>query len=138
MAYPNFYTGPELKTFMLARLGHMATLLGWTDNTPQLAEAVRDVELACGVDDIEQETGMAKVRSLATYYAWEAARRYLATMYTFSADGGSYNRDQMYEHASKEERAAYYRAVPFMPGLQVKSVSVQYPSEPYVNEEDDA
>lgn len=45
-------------------------------------------------------------QAAATVWEWKAAA--IATNYDFSADGGTYNRSQAYEHCKKQ--AAHYRS----------------------------
>lgn len=93
----------ELRQFMLRRLGNVANIFNWTDyssNGP-LSEYAVDVLLEYGVDDILDATDLAKLRAIATYYAWKAALDNASTVYDFEADEGKYKRSQLFSQINK-------------------------------------
>ncbi|HAR45314.1 MAG TPA: hypothetical protein DCS05_03835 [Nitrospiraceae bacterium] len=103
MAAPTSYTEETLATFMHTKLGKIASALGYAAAS-SYSEEVSDTLLAYGTDDISTISGPAniiKLRTLAEMYAWRKAVGDLSTKYKFSADGGTYDRQQMFENAQK-------------------------------------
>ena len=107
MPIPTSYTEKTLAEFMHVTLGKTAKALDlhFDPNGPgDYAEAVNDTLLAYGTDDISTITGLAaikKLRILATASAWQYVVNNFAALYDFSADGGTYDRSQMFDNAQK-------------------------------------
>lgn len=93
MAAPVAYTEPELQAYMLDVLADVASALGMTELS--LQEAVNDTLLAYGVADIAAATDIPRLRALARVAAWRAALARASSWYRFSADGATYNREQV-------------------------------------------
>mgnify|MGYP001293366896 CR=1 FL=1 len=96
MALPTTYTEFALASYMLATLGEVASVLGMDELTA--SEAVNDALLAYGVGDIAQATDIPRLRSAARVAAWRMALARASGLYQFSADGASYQRQQIVEH----------------------------------------
>jgi len=115
MPVPTSYTETTLADFMHDALGNVAGALGYSSPT-SYSEAVNDTLLAYGTDDISTISGQAniiKLRALSKVFAWRKAVGDLSSRYKFSADGGSYERQQMFENAKAtlamlEEAALVY------------------------------
>lgn len=104
MAIPTSYTESELRDYMLIVTGNVASAIGWT--AANFTEAVNDALIAYGVSTIASATDIAKLRGIAKVEAWRSIADATAADYQFSADGGSYNRQQIHDHAVKAlERA---------------------------------
>lgn len=102
MAIPASYTEYELTEYMLSVTSAVSATVGETGlQTYAFAEAVNDVLVAYGVDDIADAEDIAKLRSLAKVEAWRTVISHLMTAYDFSADGASYSRSQMLAAAEK-------------------------------------
>lgn len=96
MALPTAYTELALASYMLATLGEVAGVLGV--DTLEVSEAVNDALLAYGVSDIAQATDMPRLRAAARVAVWRLALARATGLYQFSADGATYNRQQVVEH----------------------------------------
>lgn len=97
MALPSSYTESELRDYMLASVSTVGSMLSLTASS--FTEAVNDALVAYGVTDIALATNIAKLRSIAKV---EACRLIVTTTvgeYNFSADGGSYSREQLHKNA---------------------------------------
>lgn len=136
MAVPASYTDEELRIFMITVLGRVATVIGWTKDTGQIAEAVNDTLIAYGVDDISEATDVEKLRALARHYAWSAAVDWLSTDFNFSADGGRYDRAQVFEHAQQRLDAAWSEAFQYLPRYSIQAHTTSYTVDPYINDPD--
>lgn len=97
MAIPSSYTEFSLAAYMLAVTGNVAAALGW--DIENFDEAVNDALVAYGVSSIADATDIAKLRALAKVEAWRTAVNGTAADIEFSADGGTYKRNQMHEQA---------------------------------------
>ena len=97
MALPTSYTESELRTYMLGVTSAVANAVGWT--ATNFTEAVNDAMSAYGVTDIALATDIAKLRSIAKVEAWRAVADATVADFQFSADGGSYNRQQIHQQA---------------------------------------
>jgi hypothetical protein len=96
MALPTTYTEFALASYMLATLGEVAGMLSVGEL--ELSEAVNDALLAYGASNIAQATDIPRLRMAARVAAWRTALAHASTLYQFSADGATYNRQQMVEH----------------------------------------
>jgi hypothetical protein len=129
MALPASYTEATLKTYMLACLGGLGTVLGLT--TDSFAEAVNDVLAAYGVDDIADVTDIPKVRALAKVAALRTAQAMAAGWYDFDADGGSFSRSQVAEQLAGLLAAAEGDALLYADGYTIGTGTLTYVSDPY-------
>lgn len=112
MPIPTSYSEKTLAEYMHAMLGKTARALDlhFDPNGPgDYTEAVNDTLLAYGTDDITTISGtsaIVKLRALAKAFAWQYAVNNFAALYDFSADGGNYRRNQMFEAAKKMYESA--------------------------------
>ncbi len=112
MPIPTSYSEKTLAEYMHTMLGKTAKVLDlhFDPNGPgDYAEAVNDTLLAYGTDDITTIGGISaimKLRTLAKAFAWLYVVNNFVALYNFSADGGKYDRNQMYEAARKMYEAA--------------------------------
>lgn len=112
MTIPTSYTEKTLAEYMHVSLGKTAKVLDlhFDPNGPgDYAEAVNDTLLAYGAEEINTITGLEaikKLRILAVASAWQYVVNNFVALYDFSADGGSYKRNQLFESAKKMLEAA--------------------------------
>lgn len=114
MAAPTSYTETTFKTYLDALIGAVADALGWSVLGGQYNEALNEALLAYGADDIATITGTENIRKLRTLgraEVWRAVLAEVAADYDFEADGGSYKRSQVYEHARRMFEAAVTEAL---------------------------
>lgn len=133
MAAPATYTEQTLAEYMHSALGAMAGTVGLTVEGGSYAEAVNDTLLTYGVSDIGDATDIAKLRLLARLHAWRLVVTYTAANYAFSADGGSYSRDQVHAHAVSMVSALETEAAPHLAEYQAVVQRVDYLHDPYVS-----
>ncbi|HLA87370.1 MAG TPA: hypothetical protein VJL10_05085 [Anaerolineales bacterium] len=133
MSIPTSYTESTLATFMHAALGDVAVVLGYA-NPATYAETINDTLLAYGTDDISTISGQAgilKLRTLAKVFAWQKAVGDLSTRFHFSADGGNYDRQQMFENAKKTLDSLEIAAMAYDPAYSVVITKSRYKNDPY-------
>lgn len=99
MTVPASYTESALKTLMVAELGAIGGVLGWTTATTQIQEAVYDALIAYGVSAIADATNANMLRAVAKREAWRAAVKSLAALVSFSVDGERVDRSDYLKHA---------------------------------------
>jgi len=137
MAVPTSYTEVTLGQYMYVQLGKVAKVLELTsgpNDADDFAEAVNDALLAYGTSDISTISGNAniqKLRALARVAAWQFVVNNFAALYSFSADGASYDRNQLFEQSKKALEIAERAALPYDTAYQVKIVSVDHTQNPY-------
>ncbi len=139
MALPSSYIESTLRDYMFAVTGSVASALGWT--AVNFTEAVNDVLFAYGVTDIADAADIAKLRALAKVEAWRAVADATVADYQFSADGGSYSRQQMHQQAvaawqrAEAEAVAHDYVERVAPTIAMGSMKHR---DPYLSELDDA
>jgi len=131
MPVPTAYTEETLAIYMHEKLGNIAGVLGYSLDGGSYNEAIIDTLIAYGVTSIDNATNIKKLRALALVEAWKMAVADLSTRHDFSADGGSYNRSQMFENASKAMESAQVEALAYDTNYQVGRTRVINISDPY-------
>jgi hypothetical protein len=140
MSIPASYTETTLADFMKDQLKGIATMLGWTTTPDDYQEAVNEALLAYGVSDIATISGLAnikKLRALARVQVWKAALAAVAGDFSFSADGGSYQRDQVFQHIKDALQQATTEALVYDPNYAAEISMVDYGRDPYVVRDED-
>lgn len=137
MTVPTSYTEKTLADFMAETLKTTADLLGLAagaSDAGDFAEAVNEALLQYGVTDVSEISGIEsikKIRALARVEAWNLAVACFTAMYKFSADGGSYDRNQLFEQAKQNRDAAVTDALAFSANYSVKTGELRYLHDPY-------
>lgn len=134
MAVPTSYTEDGLKAYMIAVLGAVAEVLGWSVVGGQVDEPVIESLLAYGTDDISTITGLdniKKIRTLARREVWRAVMDETAADYDFTADGGSYSRAQIHKMAMENFMKAENEAAAFDTTWAVQVHRVTHKNDPY-------
>ena len=132
MPIPTSYTEQTLADFMQAELGAVATVLEYTNQS--YAEKINDTLLTYGASDISEISGAAnimKLRTIARMFAWKKAVGDMSTRYGFSADGGSYQRQQMFEQAKQMLQSLESEMMTYDPSYAVKMQKSKYKNDPY-------
>lgn len=138
MALPSSYTEATLKTYMLASLGGLGTVLGLTIDS--FAEAVNDVLAAYGVEDIANATDIPQLRALAKVAALRTAQATAAGWYDFGADGGDFKRSQVAEQIATMLATAESDALLYADAYTIGTGTLTYTDDPYpfsVDDEDE-
>lgn len=138
MSAPSSYTEKSLAEFMQRSLGKVAKALNLTagpNGANDFQEAVDDCLILYGSEDVATVSGpdnIAKLRALARVAAWRYVVTNFSVLYDFSADGGSYNRSQLFKNAKDmlalvESQAVVYET----PVYAVEVHSARYKHDPY-------
>ena len=130
MAVPTTYTEETLAQFIIGALSQVGSVLGWT-TLADVQDVVDETLLAYGVDTIDAAMEVRKMRTLARREAWRAAAAGLAIHFDFSADGGSYSKEQLYTHAQEMFRQTEQAAYAYDSGYQVGVDRLRYVHDPY-------
>lgn len=112
---PSAYTDFTLAAYMATVTNNVAAALGWTADN--FSEAVNDTLLAYGVTTAADAGDIPRLRALAKVEAWRAVADATAADFNFSADGGSYSREQIHQHALDALTRAQAQAAPFVDDL---------------------
>lgn len=137
MAIPASYTEKTLAQYMETMLGKTAKVLALhagPEDAGDFAEAVNDVLLAYGTNDIATISGienLKKLRALAVVSAWQFVVNNFAALYDFSADGASYDRSQLFESASKALAQAELNGLPYLVNYQARVTKLDRVHDPY-------
>lgn len=137
MSIPASYTEKTLAEYMHVMLGKVAKALDlhFDPNGPgDYAEAVNDTLLAYGAEDIATITGtnnIQKLRALARVAAWQHVVTNFAALYDFSADGASYNRNQLFKNAQEALKLAERAAVVYGSNYVARVRKVDHVHDPY-------
>lgn len=140
MSIPASYTESTLADYMKDQLKTIATILGWATTPTDYQEAVNEALLAYGETNIANITGAAnlrKLRALARVEVWKAALAAVTGDFDFSADGGSYKRDQVFQHIKDNLSQATIDALPYDPNYAVEIEEIEYGRDPYVVRDED-
>jgi hypothetical protein len=137
MPVPTAYTEAQLRTYLVTELSDVGTVLGWTDATTEVQEAVYDTAFALGVSDVADSTDAAAVRALGALMIWRRATRALASRFDFSEDGQSFHRAQLHRHAQAMLTDAERAAMLYDPAYRVGVDTVIHIHDPYAYVPDD-
>lgn len=136
MALPSSYSEAELRAYMVTVTSNVAAALGWSE--ANFAEAVNDTLALYGVTDIVEATDIPKLRTLAKVEAWRAVADATVADYQFSADGGSFSRQQLHQQAvaalERAEGDAVSRGYVDFNTLTIGIGTVKH-SDPYLTDE---
>lgn len=136
MAIPSSYTESALRDYMLSVTANVAGAVGWT--AVNFTEAVNDALVAYGVADIALATDIAKLRCLARAEAWRSLVAATAADIKFTADGATFERQQLQEHCvaalERAEGEAVDRGYMELYSSTIALGSLKY-SDPYLTDE---
>lgn len=96
------FTLETFAQFLERSLSSTAAVLDWSADNDDFDDIVTDTLLHLDIDDIETVTDNAtirKLRAVGQMYVWKMAMAAFAGDYTFSADGGQFSRNQLFQHA---------------------------------------
>lgn len=101
-----------VKRFMLQDLEGVGPAGEW--DVEDMEQPYIDLCLACGVNDIVQESSQIKIRSMARVFAWRKLVKAMSGDYDFKADEGDYRLSQAYDNARETLRVAERDADPWL------------------------
>ncbi|PKN85443.1 MAG: hypothetical protein CVU46_11060 [Chloroflexi bacterium HGW-Chloroflexi-8] len=135
MPLPVAYTEELLGQYMHSELGKVAEVLKLENpvgDAGAYQEAVNDVLLELGVQDIGSVSDLRKVRILAKLFAFQMAANKLAAVYDVSADGESYHRSQMVDHVHKAITSILSECMAIgMFGYSASIQTIEFLNDPY-------
>lgn len=120
MPAPSSYTEATLAAYMVGVLSSAAGALGLTTASAAITQAVTTVERILGVSDVAELTDMAKLETIATWRAWQAALDTATASFDVSSGGGggtsSAKLSQLFDQIAKrlamaEDAASIYSEV---------------------------
>ncbi len=112
---PVTFTESEFASFANAELGALAGAL-CLKSPADYAQVIADTLLELNVASLALISGPAavrKARAFARVYLWRMAARRTAGDFDFSADGGRYDREQVYKHCMEQAEIAESEAAAF-------------------------
>ena len=124
------YSATSLISYMEGCLGETATILGF-DTSLDYGEALTQTELDYGVSDCSLATDIKKLLALARYNVWKHVAMFAVGKYHFSADGGSYDPQQIFDHANEMLKLAWIDAAPYLDEYAVGVSPVEHLDDPY-------
>jgi hypothetical protein len=130
MPVPTAYTETTLADFMNGQLGQFPAMFGWT-SPASYQEAVNETLLAYGVNAIADATNIRKLRALARVEAWKQVLSELASKFKVQADGSTFERQQMFEMASKSLAAAEQDATIYTTDYSATVGAIGWKEDPY-------
>ena len=142
MPSPTAYNETELAAFVVAELSDVGKALSWSADTVQVTEAVNDVMLILGLDDLTEATSIRAVRATARVAGWRAAAKATAAQFTFSRENGvKYDRSDLQKMALQALSVAEAEAAELIeddggginPGVKVGSMRTYDPYSPAVS-----
>lgn len=136
MPAPTSYTEEEFATYLHQSLGHTAEALGWSTAGNDYDLIVEETLLAMGVSDIDEVTDIRQIRALGQLHLWQAVANAVAGDYDFSADGASYSRSQLIQHAQQRLESARTAAMEWDPAYSAVVGEVTYHRDPYADHDD--
>lgn len=98
------YTTTTFADYLHASLSHTAAALSWISPT-DYGEMITDALLMLGMTDVSEAVTPLQIRMLrmaGQVAMWQAVCAAFVGEYDFDADGGRYDRDQLYQHAMKQ------------------------------------
>lgn len=136
MAVISPYFLATFKAYLHTVLGTVATSLGWTVNAGNYDEVVNDALLSLNTDDITTlttNTQLKQLRAAGRVSLWRMVASTLAGDYNFSADGGSYSREQAHAQALRmlQQAETDAAALGVLDGYEVTSTGASYGRDPY-------
>ena len=108
---PESYTPTTFREFLLNELEATGRVLGWTDKDHQAYKNAQRRTLRVLSESAVEESDAAELEIVGPVEIWRGVMNETATDHNFSADGGSYSRDQVYAHAVEQFKRAMKGAI---------------------------
>jgi hypothetical protein len=136
MTLPTSYTEATFGTYLEAVLGsEVMGILGISSITTG-DEIIYSTLFDYGVSDIANATDLRKLRSLGKVNLWKTVMGKASARIKFSADGGSYDQQQLYEHCKSNYLAAIRDALEYDPTYEIQTETLDTKQQPYKYNED--
>lgn len=135
---PTSYTDQTLAEYMHGLLAEMAAALGWSVDNGDYDDPILDCLIEYGnVSYVADCTDIKKLRCLARVAVWDKVVAATSGDFNFSADGASYSREQVHNHAVARLAAAKTAALPYLSSNTIEIYTADYPNDPYTPYTDD-
>jgi hypothetical protein len=131
MPAPMAYTEPELGQFLAEELTDIGTVLDWDGEHAQVRRAVRDTARLLGLTDVADATNAAQVERVGAVAIWRRACLALASRYTVAEDQQSFQRSDLYKHATANLARVEAAAMGDLPEYQAHVSRIQHTADPY-------
>jgi len=123
-----------LETYIDDYLGEVADHFGWSTGANSYDFLVEDILEEYGVATEADATNLDKLHAIAKYKSWEKVMNAASTNYKFSVDGGSYDRNQIFDMAEKNYNRAILLALPYIANYNIETGEVDdSEQDPYSN-----
>lgn len=120
-----------LDTYLITKLGRMATYLEWTSDDANIDLVIEDTLELLGLALEADSTDPVKLKAVALFVLWQAVMMTLATDYDFSADKAGYKRSQLMDAAQVNFLAAKKNAAGYLSYTQIFQGEVTVADDPY-------
>jgi hypothetical protein len=119
----------SLSTFITDTLGSFYDYLDWdSDNTDFVIQETLE---QYGVDTEAEATDEVKLHALARVEIWKRVLVEVGHNYNFSADGGTYNRSQVFDMVTKNYELALKKALPYQSEYGIDTGELTTEQDPY-------
>lgn len=138
MPVPTSYTEAEFADYLQRAMGGLSGVLEWTSDRQSFDEVIIDTLNAMEVVNVEDvpESEIPKLRALGKVYLWKSISVEMSADYDFSADGASYSRSQVFEHAQRMLSQAEIDAADWLITSKVGVAKATYHRDPYADHDD--
>lgn len=123
----------SLNSYLIIKLGRMATYLEWTTVSDEIDLIIEDTIELLGLASEGASTDSVKLKSVALFVLWQAVLMTLATDYDFTADKATYKRSQMMDAAQENFNIAKKNATQYLSFSQIFQGEVTETDDPYKN-----
>jgi len=131
MPPPAPYTEATLASYLVGALTDVGTVLGWTEDSWPVLEAVTDTALALGVTDVSTVADVAAVRAVGAVMIWRRAVAALAARTSFRTGQFTTDQQQQFAHAREVLNSLETAASSYLPAYSVQVSGVRYIHDPY-------
>jgi hypothetical protein len=122
-----------LANYLHSVLGGLASQLGWTIEADSYDFIISETLEKYGVDTETLATDTKKLHALGKVELWKAVLTEVTFDYSFSADGASYSRNQMYEMCSRNYITALTEALAYDVNYQIETGNFSTEHNPYLS-----
>lgn len=133
------FTENTLAAWMERRLGDLAGILEWTAEGGDFDDIVQDAMLSLGTDDLSTKDSLAEIKEVQTFARvalWAAVVEATAGHYAFTADGGTFNRQQIREMAQDNLDRAMTDSMAYSDAYAVGTAAITYRNDFYQDHDD--
>lgn len=123
----------SLNSYLIIKLGRMATYLEWTTVSDEIDLIIEDTIELLGLASEGASTDSVKLKSVALFVLWQAVLMTLATDYDYTADKATYKRSQLMDAAQENFNIAKKNATQYLSFSQIFQGEITETDDPYKN-----